>query len=1153
MAHNADGLITSPVRMKDDVQYILFGNTSQDFKLSVLNTTSNINKYSKVKPMGNDTWGLYVIRQTQGTGLKAMYENANNWAFIAPDNSAQWPYKLVAHFTNYLHTARIIATVNVSPSQYFIEDTEMVFVQAQFNEQTYALNILDFLDIVKPQADYLYFGVVINGPDNTWTLVRNPYALGVNATSSPTENGKWQRGIYLTSRELPFLAGYQATIYPVVTADYPFDPTPKTTGDIGINGNGITLPVSPVTVTSITIASYLHGSLSGITITKSVNAYYATFTYSVQNQASRSYNFPAQTATFYLCSRVQDPSGYQGWQILGTFSASISSFTVGANSTVSRTISQLWSSASDPLVIAAADTSVSLLKVYLAMPSDIANAGFYDVEAAASLYSIDITTYDNPISIHDSAVQWGITAHWSDGDRTPSSSDVTWSSSDTSKATVDAYGYVTGVSAGQVTITAQYMGKTASRTVYVRSVVTEISLNMHQYQLEEDGDPELLTATIRPNDATITTVMWQIVNSQGGQVKLYSDRSCLPQYEVPTGSYGSYLSVWVKGLADGTSTVTVTAQDTYHGTLSDSCVFTIVEPVVEIPIDSTTILQSDYDVPSGHTINLPWNTTSYQLHRSISPTNATIHSEVWTVASGSASVNSTGYVSSITPGQTIRIHLLINGGNSSYAEDTVYLVIGPKPVTGITISESSMTLYKPTGSGHTGTVYATVSPSDATNRYVNWRSTDTSVATVNAVQTDSGVSITVTAVGGGTCQIIAEADGNSSYTASCSVTVIVPVTGVSLNKGNMQLETGSSDQLTAYVAPSDATNQSVYWNSSNSNVATVDAYGNVTAVAAGSCDITVTTWEGGYTATCHVTVSDPTPVINGIVIRGYSGGGVFSGGSINLVVHYTYVGGGEGTDNIAVANNWVESSYDSYFNLSGTGTFTAKNNVSGNTTIIYRTGGYEAQCPVSVQQPYMEIWRHNTSTGNEYVITSYTYTRLNTYINLFAKVYNKDYPNGTTTGFSWSLPSGQNVVSMSDYSSYKRFTATNNGSTTLTVSHSSGQSQTFPITVNDPSAPVAITGAYISNGYARISTLKMGLGESYTLYAEYEPSNATLASSPYAWSKVGSSNYISVSGNGDTATVTAGNSAGTQSLRLRITDSAGNYQDALLVVKVRNQ
>lgn len=1144
MAHNADGLITSPVRMKEDVRYVLFGDTSSDFKLSVLNTTSNINKWSKVKPMGNATWGLNVTRQTMASGLKAMYENADNWAFVAPDNSVQWPYKLVAHFTDYLHTARIIATVNVSPSQYYIEDTDMVFVQALFNEQTYALNILDFLDIVKPQADHLYFGVVIHGPGDTWTLVRNPQAIGVDIIPSADGSGKWQRNLYLTGAELPTLSGYQSTIYPVVTAEYNGD-TRKSSTDIAINGNGITLPVSPVTVTSITIASYLHGSLSGITITKAVNAYYATFTYSVQNQASRSYNFPAQTATFYLCSRVQDPSGYQGWQILGTFSASISSFNVGANSTVSRTITQLWSTASDPLVVAAADTSISLLKVYLAMPGDIANAGFYDVEATASLYSIDITTYDDPISIHDSAVQWGITAHWSDGDEYPSSGDVTWSSSDTSKATVDANGYVTGVSAGQVTITAQYMGKTATKTVYVRSVVTGVSLSMHNMQLEEGGDPQSLTATISPNDATIQYVRWNVSNSH---VKIYTTSACTT--EVPTGTDTSYLTVYVKGISEGSASVGVTTTD---GSYTDSCAVTVVTPAPpSIPVEDVTILDSQYDVPSSHRIELPYTTTYYQLHSQVYPNNATNVTYTWDIVYGSASVNSTGYVSDITPGQTIRVNLTVNGDQSSRASDYVDLVIGAKPVTGISISESSMTLYKPTGSGHTGTVYATVSPSDATNRYVNWRSSDTSVATVSAVQTYSGVSITVTAVGGGTCQIIAEADGNSSYTASCAVTVIVPVTGVSLNKGNMQLETGSSDQLTAYVAPRDATNQSVYWNSSNSNIATVDSYGNVTAVAAGTCDITVTTWEGSYTATCHVTVSDPQPVtLQSIYISGYAGA-IFVGGEMTLKIMAVWSSGSD-TD-VTYANGWDLSGCSSILQLeTGTvGTFKGIGS-GGSGTLAASYMGKSASIPVTVTAPYMEVWRHNTSTGAEYVITSYTYTKLNTYINLFAKVYNKDYPNGSTSGFSWSLPSGQNVVSMSDYSSYKRFTATNNGSTTLTVSHSSGLSENITLTVDDPSAPIAITGAYISDGYRRISTLNMGLGESVTLYAEYEPSNATLASSPYAWSKVGSSSYITVSGNGDTATVTSGNITGSQSVRLRITDSAGNHQDVLLVVNVRYQ
>ncbi len=85
----------------------------------------------------------------------------------------------------------------------------------------------------------------------------------------------------------------------------------------------------------------------------------------------------------------------------------------------------------------------------------------------------------------------------------------------------------------------------------------------------------------------------------------------------------------------------------------------------------------------------------------------------------------------------------------------------------------------------------------------------------------------------------------------------VPVTGVTLDKQTLELYTGDSQPLTATVQPANATNKNVTWSSDNETVATVDANGNVTAVAAGTATITVTTEDGSHTATCKVTVKDP--------------------------------------------------------------------------------------------------------------------------------------------------------------------------------------------------------------------------------------------------------------------------------------------------------
>ena len=82
----------------------------------------------------------------------------------------------------------------------------------------------------------------------------------------------------------------------------------------------------------------------------------------------------------------------------------------------------------------------------------------------------------------------------------------------------------------------------------------------------------------------------------------------------------------------------------------------------------------------------------------------------------------------------------------------------------------------------------------------------------------------------------------------------VPVTGVSLNKSSTTLTEGDTEQLTATIAPANATNKGMNWVSSNTSAATVSSSGLITAEAEGETTITVTTSDGSYTATCDVTV-----------------------------------------------------------------------------------------------------------------------------------------------------------------------------------------------------------------------------------------------------------------------------------------------------------
>ena len=83
----------------------------------------------------------------------------------------------------------------------------------------------------------------------------------------------------------------------------------------------------------------------------------------------------------------------------------------------------------------------------------------------------------------------------------------------------------------------------------------------------------------------------------------------------------------------------------------------------------------------------------------------------------------------------------------------------------------------------------------------------------------------------------------------------VAVTGVTVSPITVSIPYGGTSQLTETVAPSNATNKTVTWSSSNTAVATVNSSGLVTAVTAGTATITVTTQDGGFSATCDVTVS----------------------------------------------------------------------------------------------------------------------------------------------------------------------------------------------------------------------------------------------------------------------------------------------------------
>ena len=138
---------------------------------------------------------------------------------------------------------------------------------------------------------------------------------------------------------------------------------------------------------------------------------------------------------------------------------------------------------------------------------------------------------------------------------------------------------------------------------------------------------------------------------------------------------------------------------------------------------------------------------------------------------------------------------------------------------------------------------------------------------MNLVATvDANGNVEAIAPGSATITVTTNDDG---FTATAEITVeanLIPVTGISVTPTNANLVEGQTLELTAEVSPANASDKTVSWSSDNEAVATVNANGNVEAIASGSATITVTTNDGGFTATSELTVEANLIPVTGISV-----------------------------------------------------------------------------------------------------------------------------------------------------------------------------------------------------------------------------------------------------------------------------------------------
>ena len=380
------------------------------------------------------------------------------------------------------------------------------------------------------------------------------------------------------------------------------------------------------------------------------------------------------------------------------------------------------------------------------------------------------------------------------------SPEFVWTSSNEDVVTIDKDGNITAVGVGTATVTVTSGEFSKTFTVTVDPVLAEsVTLNKTSMTLNI-GASETLVATVLPENTTDKTVTWSSSNTSVATVD----------------NTGKVIAV-----AAGSATITATC-----GSVSATCEVTVVVPAESVELNKTTL-----ELLVG---------ASETLVATVKPDNTTDPTVTWTSSNEAvATVDSEGKVTAVAVG-TATITATCGSVSATCA-------VTANPVLPEAVELNKTTLELLVGASET--LVATVKPDNTTDPTVTWVSDDTDIATVD----QNGC---VTGVGVGTVLIRATC---GDIVGICEVTVNpVPAESVSLNKTSLELKVGEFETLEATVLPEKTTYKTVTWTSSNENVATVNEFGRIMAVAVGTATITATC--GDASATCEVTVVDESGI-----------------------------------------------------------------------------------------------------------------------------------------------------------------------------------------------------------------------------------------------------------------------------------------------------
>lgn len=354
-----------------------------------------------------------------------------------------------------------------------------------------------------------------------------------------------------------------------------------------------------------------------------------------------------------------------------------------------------------------------------------------------------------------------------------------------------------------------------------------VILNQNEIGIKKGSGYQLIS-TVLPEEATNKQVIWES-----------SDPSIVSVNEV-TG--------YVEGVKEGSAVVTV---KTLINEKQSECLVNVLN--THVLITGLYFNEKYISLAVGYTHYLTYRTT---------PSDATEINLKFTSSDPSvATVNEKGMVTGVKEGSAIITATSSNG----LVKDTTYVTVYKKGTSTVVGGESISTNNYPESInikdesinltvGASNQLHTEVLPKSS-NQKISWSSSNSSIATVN----ENGL---VIAKKTGTTTIVAKTI--NGLTDSCVVTVgnySTKVREIKITTDYSVLNIGQQKQLVVAFTPSNATNKTINWSSSNTNVVTVDSSGNVKAIGVGSAIITATSVDGNYKDTVNIEVTTSGSVV----------------------------------------------------------------------------------------------------------------------------------------------------------------------------------------------------------------------------------------------------------------------------------------------------